>query len=186
MARDQKAAVSKQKPDMPEKLDSPLSRGVVLVEHVLCAGCKYDLFGLPLDGVCPECGHDITASRESQRLMQAKRAAARGRRSPLRGIICVLLVMVIGGVGLWIVFRDLMLAFEGSLVVGAISLRIWLAARAVAKLAWKKEEIAADLAQLERLRIARRAELARQPLAEKAQPVAAKNPSDGGVIKPRR
>jgi len=39
----------------PTRQDSP-GPAPRIAQSVLCRGCGYELFGLPMDGVCPECG----------------------------------------------------------------------------------------------------------------------------------
>lgn len=42
--------------------------------HLKCASCDYDLYSLPTDGQCPECGHPILESRQHAEHKAANRS----------------------------------------------------------------------------------------------------------------
>lgn len=52
--------------------------------HRACRGCGYDLFGLPAEGVCPECGRGIGGGRKRRGAKNPRRAAGQLRRMIVR------------------------------------------------------------------------------------------------------
>lgn len=48
--------------------------------HRACQGCGYDLFSLPRDGRCPECGRGVAGIHRPRRPKNPKRQAGQWRR----------------------------------------------------------------------------------------------------------
>ncbi|MBX3359492.1 MAG: hypothetical protein KF745_13815 [Phycisphaeraceae bacterium] len=72
----------------------------VLLERRSCIGCGYDLVGLPVGGVCPECGRPVADSLRGILLQFASKeyigAALQGHTLVLGGILLYLAVQVAG------------------------------------------------------------------------------------------
>lgn len=66
--------------------DSDQSRSVSM--QVSCIGCGYALHGLPVDGVCPECGTDVSRSLERMAEITIPRESI-----PRLGRACVLFIL---------------------------------------------------------------------------------------------
>ena len=108
------------------------------LDHDLtCGGCDYNLRGLPPDGTCPECGHDVTATLRGRSRKQAAWLGRAGRGSMLIGA-----GLLIGGAGVaawaaWMPWdgRWLLYPFPCGAVIAAIG--TWLfAARAPHERGW--------------------------------------------------
>jgi len=51
-----------------------------VARHRACQGCGYDLFTLPADGMCPECGRGIGGLRKRREPKNPRRVAGQLRR----------------------------------------------------------------------------------------------------------
>ena len=74
---------------------SRLQNGPVIVEHIPCIGCKYDLFNMPLHHHCPECNYSLMASINAYRRQQVERKNA---KSPTRSVLELTLVFAVIGI----------------------------------------------------------------------------------------
>lgn len=82
-------------------MDASVARGEQQVaDHRPCAGCGYDLIGLPVGGECPECGRAVAESLRGMLLRHAApeyvRALRRGFSWVLNAILLYCVVMLVG------------------------------------------------------------------------------------------
>ena len=97
------------------------------IEHDLtCGGCDYNLRGLPRNGACPECGHDVAAT-----LQGFSRTRAAWLRRVSRGSLLIGIGILVGGVGLGAIaawaklLRWIRVLFGSAGVAAMTELRGW-------------------------------------------------------------
>jgi hypothetical protein len=93
----------------------------VVGEHRLCLRCGYDLIGLRVDGVCPECGTPVARSLLGDML---RFSSGEYLRTMHQGVFLILasivldLVMIIGGVAVGLVLTAARMGRPGTAVSG--------------------------------------------------------------------
>jgi hypothetical protein len=107
----------------------------ILLRHQPCTRCSYNLYGLPIAGTCPECGHPVALSLRGDLLQHASPEYLHTLRSGLSIVLYTILAMVLLSIlGVFAVvaltanFANLSLPFNASNVqflLGMITLAMY-------------------------------------------------------------
>lgn len=84
-------------PDAHDPADTPPATAPapdIVLRHQPCTRCSYNLYGLPIDGSCPECGNAVSLSLRGDFLQHASPEYLSTLRSGLTTVLYTILAMV--------------------------------------------------------------------------------------------